>query len=60
VEFTLHPKQLAVIDEDMKLVVEPGAFSISVGGLLPGTTSPTTGSITQEMKLVGENYRIER
>ncbi len=58
VEFKLQPKQLAVIDENVKFVVEPGTFEIAVGGLLPGTKSPTTEYLTKELKIVGENYII--
>jgi beta-glucosidase len=58
VEFKLHPKQLAVIDENVKFVVEPGVFEIAVGGVVSGTKSPTTEFITKELKIVGENYII--
>jgi beta-glucosidase len=58
VEFKLLPKQLAIIDESAKFFVEPGTFEIAVGGLLPGTKSPTTGFITKELKIVGEKYIV--
>jgi beta-glucosidase len=58
VEFTLQPKQLAIIDENAKYVVEPGVFEIAVGGLLPGTKSPTTEFISKELKIVGEKHTV--
>jgi beta-glucosidase len=58
VEFKLQPRQLAIIDENAKFVVEPGVFEIAVGGLLPGAKSPTTESIAKELKIVGEKYIV--
>jgi beta-glucosidase len=58
VEFKLQPRQLAIIDENAKYVVEPGAFEIAVGGLLPGTKAPTTEFIAKELKIVGEKYIV--
>jgi beta-glucosidase len=58
VEFKLQPRQLAVIDENANYVVEPGAFEIAVGGLLPGTKAPTTEFIAKELKIVGEKYIV--
>jgi beta-glucosidase len=57
-EFKLQPKQLAVIDENAKFFVEPGTVEIAVGGLLPGTKSPTTEYIKKELKIVGEKYIV--
>lgn len=58
VEFKLQPKQLAVINENAKFVVEPGIFEIAVGGLLPGAKAPTTEFIIKELKIVGEKYIV--
>ncbi len=59
VEFTLQPKQLALINEDVQYVIEPGTFEIAVGGLLPGTKSPTTEFLTKELKIVGNPFFIK-
>jgi beta-glucosidase len=56
-EFKLVPKQLSVINtegEDVKFVVEPGEFEISVGGLQPGTNASTTECVTKIMRVTGE------
>lgn len=58
VEFKLQPKQLAVIDENVKYVVEPGTFEIAVGGLLPGSKSPMTGFVAKKLKIAGEKYIV--
>jgi beta-glucosidase len=36
VEFTLKPRQLSIINKKNKRVLEPGYFTISVGGKQPG------------------------
>ncbi len=59
VEFTLLPKHLAVINADAKREVDAGDFEITVGGIQPGTKSPTTEVLTQKMKLVGKPVVIE-
>ena len=59
VGFTLMPKQLAVINADAKREVDAGDFEIAVGGIQPGTKSPTTEIVTQKMKIVGKPFVIE-
>jgi beta-glucosidase len=56
VGFTLQPEQLAVINENVQFVVEPGVFEIAVGGLLLGTKFLTTEYVAKELKIVGELY----
>ena len=54
VEFRISPHQLSVIDDEGRRVIEPGAFTVSVGGKQPGfsgtadaaTTSVVTGRFT--------------
>jgi beta-glucosidase len=63
VEFRLQPRQLAVFNSRRdngiaKFVVEPGLFEIAVGGVQPGTKSPTTEFATKEMNVVGEPYPV--
>src|ERR671926_403366 len=56
VSFTVEPRQLAVITDDGRAVVEPGEFRVSVGGKQPGfkgtadaaTTSYVEGRFTVE------------
>ncbi len=39
--FTITPRQMSLIDNQGKRVIEPGEFAISVGGGQPGSTTPT-------------------
>jgi beta-glucosidase len=54
VAFTLTPRQLALVDEDGRYVVEPGRFTISVGGKQPGfrgrADAATTGVVEGGMR----------
>jgi len=54
VTFTLSPRQLGLITDDGRRVLEPGTFDIAVGGKQPGqhgvadaaTTQVRTGRVT--------------
>jgi beta-glucosidase len=46
VTFTLEPRQLAVITDDGRTVVEPGEFKITIGGKQPGFTGPADSNTT--------------
>lgn len=49
VTFTVTPEQLTVITDDVKRVIEPGEFSVWVGGCRPGTKTTSnvlSGSFT--------------
>ncbi|NLE45003.1 MAG: glucan 1,4-alpha-glucosidase [Chloroflexi bacterium] len=35
VEFALQPRQMALVDEDGRRIIEPGAFQVAVGGRQP-------------------------
>jgi beta-glucosidase len=59
VHFEILPKQLAVCNELMKYVVEPGSFEITTGGLQPGLTSPSSGSLSKKINVVGNRFEIE-
>jgi beta-glucosidase len=62
VEFKLQPKQLSVInteDENVKYIIEPGGFEISVGGLQPGTKASTTEFVTKTINVIGEKYILD-
>ena len=59
VEFVLKPRRFAIINSDDKFEVNPGKFRIAVGGVQPGVESPTTGSLSKEMQLVGGRRVVE-
>jgi beta-glucosidase len=46
VVFTITPRQMSLIDDNGKRVIEPGQFSISVGGGQPGASSVLNGGFT--------------
>ena len=46
VKFTLEPRQLAVITDDGRTVVEPGEFKVTIGGKQPGFTGPADANTT--------------
>ena len=47
VEFTLEPRQLSMINNKDKQVVEPGWFTIALGGEQPGFTGATNAETTE-------------
>lgn len=59
VEFTLNPKQLAVVTEEGQYRFEPGEFEISVGGALPGTAPASTQVVSQKINIEGNAYLLE-
>ncbi len=46
IKFTIEPRQLAVITNDGRSVVEPGDFTITIGGKQPGFTGNADASTT--------------
>lgn len=46
VSFTLQPRQLSVITDDGRTVVEPGEFRVTIGGKQPGFTSSADAATT--------------
>jgi beta-glucosidase len=46
VEFTIKPRQLAVITDDGRTVVEPGDFKVTIGGKQPGFTGTADAATT--------------
>jgi beta-glucosidase len=62
VSFALTPRQLSLIDAELKRVVEPGTVEISVGGKQPGfkgtADSPTSGVVTGRFNVVGSKVQI--
>jgi beta-glucosidase len=54
VMFTLTPKNLSLVTDEGKRLVEPGVFEISVGGGLPGSVPATTAVVSQNLEVEGE------
>jgi len=62
VEFQITPRQLSVIDDAGKRVIEPGMFEVSVGGKQPGFTgaadAATTSVVTGRFEVVGNRIEL--
>ncbi|HYO63791.1 MAG TPA: glycoside hydrolase family 3 C-terminal domain-containing protein [Pyrinomonadaceae bacterium] len=62
VTFALAPAQMSVIDARGRRVVEPGEFTVSVGGKQPGfagrADAPTTGVVTARFAVTGTAAEI--
>jgi beta-glucosidase len=58
VSFTLTPRQMAVIDDAGRRLVEPGEFKVAVGGKQPGLTgtadATTTGVVEGRFTVTGK------
>jgi beta-glucosidase len=58
VEFTLDPRQFSIINNKDKRVIEPGYFTLSVGGKQPGFTGyldpQFTQALTGRIRLTGK------
>ena len=63
VSFTLEPRQLSMIGKSDKRVIEPGWFTISLGGEQPGfsgrTDAATTTTVTGRFQVVGKMVEME-
>ena len=62
VSFRLDARQLSVIDDRGRRVVEPGRFTVSVGGKQPGfkgrADAPTTGVVAGSFDVTGGVFEI--
>jgi beta-glucosidase len=58
IEFNLSPKQLALLNNDMQWIVEPGEFVISVGGGQPGYDLITSEVLSKSFEVKGESYFV--
>jgi beta-glucosidase len=62
ISFTLTPRQMSLIDDAGKRVIEPGEFLVSVGGKQPGfmgrADGQTTGSISGRLVVTGKVTEI--
>lgn len=60
--FTITPRQMSVIDDAGKRVIEPGEFIVSAGGKQPGFTgsadAKTTGVVTGKFSVTGSRLEI--
>jgi len=63
VQFTIEPRQLSMINKKDKQVVEPGFFTIAVGGEQPGFTgsakAETTETVSGRFKVTGKDFEIK-
>ncbi len=63
VEFTLDPRQLSLINAKDQRVIEPGWFTVAVGGKQPGFTgradAATTQVVTGRFRVTGKEFVIE-
>jgi len=62
VRFTLEARQLSLIDATGDRVIEPGGFTVAVGGKQPGfagaADSPDTQVLTGRLTLEGQKVRL--
>jgi beta-glucosidase len=62
VEFDLEPRQFSMIGKNEKRVIEPGWFTISVGGKQPGFSgsadAETTSVVSGRFKVVGKIIEV--
>ncbi|NMC38920.1 MAG: glucan 1,4-alpha-glucosidase [Bacteroidales bacterium] len=63
VEFVLEPRQFSIINNRDRRVIEPGYFTISVGGKQPGFSGyldpQCTGVVTGRIRLTGKEVRFD-
>lgn len=63
VVFSLTPRQMSLINSDMRRVVEPGLFEVSLGGKQPDVTASADADTTQVLTAVfgvhGEVLELE-
>ena len=64
VKFTIEPRQLALITDDGRTVVEPGDFKVTIGGKQPGFTgtadNATTSFIEGRFSVTGAATELKR
>jgi beta-glucosidase len=63
VEFTIEPRQFSIINNKDKRVIEPGYFTVSVGGRQPGVKGyegqDITDGVTGRIKLTGKEVSFD-
>ncbi|HEU4795528.1 MAG TPA: glycoside hydrolase family 3 C-terminal domain-containing protein [Pyrinomonadaceae bacterium] len=64
IKFTIEPRQLAVITDDGRTVVEPGEFKVTIGGKQPGFSgaadAATTGYVEGRFSITGTPTELKR
>lgn len=64
IRFTLEPRQLAVITDDGRTVVEPGEFKVTIGGKQPGfggtADAGTTSYVEGHFSVAGAPRELDR
>ncbi len=64
IKFTIEPRQLAVITDDGRTVVEPGEFKVTIGGKQAGFSgtadAATTGYVEGRFSVTGTPTEIKR
>jgi len=58
----ITPRQMALIDNDGKCILEPGRFRVTVGGRQPDRRSEElagTAVLTAEFEVTGERIELE-
>ncbi len=63
VSFNIDPREMSLITDDTRRVIEPGVFDISIGGKQPGFSgnadAPTTGVITGQFTATGNAVELD-
>jgi beta-glucosidase len=63
VSFTIEPRQLSLITDEPRRLVEPGTFELSVGGKQPGHSgtadASTTTTVNGQFVIVGNPIELE-
>ncbi len=59
ITFTLTPKNLSLVTDDGRRLLESGDFEIAVGGALPGTEPTTTAVVSTDLKIDGEAFYVD-
>ena len=63
VSFQIDPRDLSLITDDTRRVIEPGVFDVSVGGKQPGFSgtadAATTETVTGSFMVEGEPVELE-
>ena len=64
IKFTIEPRQLAVITDDGRTVVEPGEFNVTIGGKQPGFSgtadAASTGYVEGRFSVTGTPTELKR
>lgn len=59
VSFTVTPRQMSLIDDNGKRVIEPGEFEISIGGGQPTASAATSNVMTRRFVVTGKVLPVQ-